>query len=137
MGAHIEIRPLSAADALACDAIVASLVYHFANEEGRAEAAAKVRTQPGLVAVVDGAVAGFLTVERHFDHAAEISWMAVHADHRRRGAGHLLVEGPVGAPSRGVPRAGDNQEYSSGLLVRAPRSVTMSPPCILPNRSAS
>jgi hypothetical protein len=76
MGAHIEIRPLSAADALACDAIVASLAYHFANEEGRAEAAAKVRTQPGLVAVVDGAVAGFLTVERHFDHAAEISWMA-------------------------------------------------------------
>ena len=92
MGAHIEIRPLSAADALACDAIVASLAYHFANEEGRAEAAAKVRTQPGLVAVVDGAVAGFLTVERHFDHAAEISWMAVHADHRRRGLGHLLVE---------------------------------------------
>ena len=42
--------------------------------------------------MVDGAVAGFLTVERHFDHAAEISWMAVHADHRRRGLGHLLVE---------------------------------------------
>jgi hypothetical protein len=40
MGAHIEIRPLSAADALACDAIVASLAYRFANEEGRAEAAA-------------------------------------------------------------------------------------------------
>jgi GNAT superfamily N-acetyltransferase len=102
MGAHIEIRPLSAADALACDAIVASLAYHFANEEGRAEAAAKVRTQPGLVAVVDGAVAGFLTVERHFDHAAEISWMAVHADHRRRGSGTCWWSGSaVTWPPRG------------------------------------
>jgi hypothetical protein len=62
MKGHIEIRPLSAADAPACDAIVASLPYHFGIAEGRGEAAGKVRTQPGLVAVVDGAVAGFLTV---------------------------------------------------------------------------
>jgi hypothetical protein len=45
-------------------------------------------------------------------------------------------------PSRGparpaVPRPGDNQEYSSGLLVRAPRSVSMSPPCCHPHRSVS
>jgi ribosomal protein S18 acetylase RimI-like enzyme len=66
--------------------------YHFGQEDGRAEAAHKVRTQPGLVAVVDGAVVGFLTVERHFEQAAEISWMAVHAEHRRRGLGHALVE---------------------------------------------
>jgi NAD(P)-dependent dehydrogenase (short-subunit alcohol dehydrogenase family)/ribosomal protein S18 acetylase RimI-like enzyme len=92
MEGHIEIRPLWAADGPACDAIVASLPYHFGQEDGRAEAARKVRTQPGLAAVVDGAVVGFLTVERHFEQAAEISWMAVHADHRRRGLGRALVE---------------------------------------------
>jgi hypothetical protein len=73
MEGHIEIRPLWAADGPACDAIVASLPYHFGQADGRAEAAAKVRAQPGLVAVVDGAVVGFLTVERHFDQAAEVS----------------------------------------------------------------
>jgi ribosomal protein S18 acetylase RimI-like enzyme len=91
MEGHVEIRRLWAGDGPACDAIVASLPHHFGNQEGRAEAARKVRTQPGLVAVVDGAVAGFLTVERHFDQAAEISWMAVHADYRRRGLGQALV----------------------------------------------
>jgi MFS family permease len=44
--------------------------------------------------------------------------------------------GPAPA-SPGVPRPGDNQEYSSGLLVRAAASVTMSPPCIPPHRSVS
>jgi hypothetical protein len=47
MGAHIEIRPLSAADALACDAIVASLAYHFANDEGRAEPPPRSGPSPG------------------------------------------------------------------------------------------
>jgi ribosomal protein S18 acetylase RimI-like enzyme len=88
----MEVRELRTADAEACDSIVTSLPYHFALEDGRAEAARKVRSDPGLVAVVDGTVAGFLTVERHFEQAAEISWMAVRADHRRRGLGHALVE---------------------------------------------
>jgi GNAT superfamily N-acetyltransferase len=102
MGDHLEIRRLSADDGPACDAIVASLPYHFGQEDGRAEATRKVRTQPGLVAVVDGAVVGFLTVERHFEQAAEISWMAVHADHRRRGLGYALVGGCAATwPPRG------------------------------------
>jgi ribosomal protein S18 acetylase RimI-like enzyme len=42
--------------------------------------------------VVDGTVAGFLTVQRHFEQAAEITWMAVHARHRHRGVGSALVE---------------------------------------------
>jgi hypothetical protein len=46
--------------------------------------------------VVDGAVAGFLTVERHFDHAAEISWMEVHAGRRRRGLGRRAFYRQVG-----------------------------------------
>lgn len=46
----VEVRALRPADAEACDAIVASLPYHFGQEDGRAECARKVRSQPGLVA---------------------------------------------------------------------------------------
>jgi ribosomal protein S18 acetylase RimI-like enzyme len=72
------IRPLAIADAAACDAIIRSLPYHFGDS--------------GLVAVAGGEVIGFLTVLRHFPASAEISWMAVRADRRRRGLGGLLIE---------------------------------------------
>ncbi|MBA2311271.1 MAG: GNAT family N-acetyltransferase [Actinobacteria bacterium] len=88
-----EVRPLRTMDANRCDAIIASLPYHFGLEEGRLECAAAVRGQDGLVAVVDGLVIGFLTFVRHYDAAAEITWMAVHAEHRRRGVGHRLLDG--------------------------------------------
>lgn len=57
----VEVRPLTAADAEACDAIVAGLPYHFAMDEGRRQCAAAVRRDPGLVAVEHGEVLGFLT----------------------------------------------------------------------------
>jgi ribosomal protein S18 acetylase RimI-like enzyme len=88
----LTIRPLELADASTCDAIVASLPYHFGLEEGRTECAAAVRSQPGLVAVRDGEVIGFMTVQHRFEDAAEITWMAVHADHRRAGVGHALMD---------------------------------------------
>jgi len=89
------IRPLSPTDAEACDAIVLTLPYHFGNERGRAECARAVRSQKGLVAVEGGEVVGFLTLERHDPRSAEISWMAVRADRRRRGIGRLLIERAV------------------------------------------
>jgi ribosomal protein S18 acetylase RimI-like enzyme len=89
--AEVSIRPLEAGDADRCDQIVASLPYHFGQEDGRRDCADAVRRQPGLVAVVGGTVVGFLTVQRHFEHAAEITWMAVHARHRHAGVGRALV----------------------------------------------
>jgi ribosomal protein S18 acetylase RimI-like enzyme len=86
-----EVRQLRRVNADACDRIVASLPYRFGNADGRRECARAVRSQPGLVAV-DGTVAGFLTVLWHFERAAEITWMAVHARHRRRGIGLALLE---------------------------------------------
>ncbi len=86
------IRKLRPDDADACDAIIASLPYHFGQEVGRTACAEAVRRDDGLVAVANDAVVGFLTVERHFSEAAEITWMAVQAEHRRRGIGHLLIE---------------------------------------------
>jgi len=88
----VLIRALGAEDAIACDRIVDGLPYHFANEQGRRDCAVAVRRDPGLVADQDGAVVGFLTYVYRFDEAAEITWMAVRADRRRRGVGHALVD---------------------------------------------
>ena len=86
------IRPLAPTDAEACDAVILTLPYHFGHEGGRAECAHAVRTQGGLVAVSEGEVVGFLTLQRHDPKSAEITWMAVRADRRRHGIGKRLIE---------------------------------------------
>jgi ribosomal protein S18 acetylase RimI-like enzyme len=86
------IRPLTPADAEACDAVVLTLPYHFGNDAGRAECARAVRAQDGLVALEEAEVVGFLTLERHDPRSAEITWMAVRADRRRQGVGRRLIE---------------------------------------------
>jgi len=86
------IRPLASADADACDRIISSLPYHFGHEQGRRDCAEAVRRDTGLVAVEDDEVVGFLTYAPRFDEAAEITWMAVRNDRRRRGIGHALIE---------------------------------------------
>jgi ribosomal protein S18 acetylase RimI-like enzyme len=89
----VEIRRLSPSDAEACDAVLASLPYHFGDEGGQAECAEAVRSQPGFVAAADdGTVVGFITWRVRDGLAPEITWMAVDASHRRRGIGGALVE---------------------------------------------
>jgi ribosomal protein S18 acetylase RimI-like enzyme len=88
----VLIRPLASADADACDRIIASLPYHFGHEQGRRDCADAVRRDAGLVAVEDEDVVGFLTCVPRFDEAAEITWMAVRNDRRRRGIGHALID---------------------------------------------
>jgi|SRR3990170_4927549 len=89
------IRSLGPEDAEACDAIVAGLPDWFGVPQGVAECAEAVRTQEGLVAVDSGEVVGFLTVSRLQPRAAEITWMAVRADRRRRGRGRKLIDALV------------------------------------------
>jgi len=86
------IRALVPDDAVRCDEIIRSLPDWFGNDEGIAECAAAVRAQPGLVDVADGEVTGFLTWKHHHPGSAEITWLAVHADHRGRGVGTALVD---------------------------------------------
>ena len=86
------IRPLVPEDGEACDAIIASLPYHFGEEGGIAECARAVRESHGLVAEVGAAVVGFLTLDRHLDASAEITWMAVRADARGGGIGTGLID---------------------------------------------
>ena len=76
---ELVIRPLRASDAERCDQIIASLPYHFAQEDGRRECADAVRSQPGLAAALDDTVVGFLTLQRHFDH-------------RHHGIGRALID---------------------------------------------
>lgn len=92
----MTVRALELADAPACDAIVESLPYHFGNAEGRAHCAAAVRAERGLVAVDSDRVLGFVTWVPRFDAAAEVTWMAVRADQRRRGVGRMLLDELVG-----------------------------------------
>lgn len=87
----LTIRALTPQDAETCDAIIRTLPYHFGDPGGREECAPAVRRDPGLVAVVGGEVIGFLTVVRHFPASAEITWMAVRSDQRRRGIGGRLI----------------------------------------------
>jgi ribosomal protein S18 acetylase RimI-like enzyme len=88
----IGVRALAAGDAEACDRIIQGLPYHFGMEEGRVACARAVREQEGLVATDGDEVVGFLTWEPRFDEAAEITWMAVRHDRRRRGIGGLLLD---------------------------------------------
>jgi ribosomal protein S18 acetylase RimI-like enzyme len=101
-GAVVAVRPLRSGDAEACDAIVASLPYHFGDEEGRAVCARAVRESPGLAADLGGEVVGFLTWRRWYDRSVEITWMAVHAQHRRQGIGGRLIEELAGSPPDGA-----------------------------------
>jgi GNAT superfamily N-acetyltransferase len=79
-------------DASACDEIIASLPGWFGLEEGIADCAAAVRSEPGLVAVLEDSVLGFLTLARPYPTTPEISWLAVHALARRRGIGRALID---------------------------------------------
>ena len=88
----VTIRPLTIDDAPACDVIIASLPYFFGDPGGVRDCAAAVRSQRGDVATIDGKAAAFLTIRRHDPLSAEITWMAVHARHRRHGLGHALIE---------------------------------------------
>ena len=58
--------------------------------------AAAVREQAGLVAARGDTQVAFVTWRPWYAASIEITWMAVHADERRHGIGHALVEALVG-----------------------------------------
>jgi GNAT superfamily N-acetyltransferase len=91
----VLIRELRPGDAPACDALVAGLPDWFGDPTGIRDCASAVRWQPGLVAIDDDVVGGFLTWIRDAS-AAEITWMAVRADRRRSGIGRVLLDALVG-----------------------------------------
>jgi GNAT superfamily N-acetyltransferase len=140
----VEIRTLTAADSIACDAIILSLPEHFGLEGGRRECARAVRTCDGLVATNDGEVVGFLTIARPFMASAEITWMAVHAHWRRQGIGgaliqhlcrHLRAEGYrvllVATQAESVDECGQLDTYADTRAFYAAKGFI--PVCVAPN----
>jgi GNAT superfamily N-acetyltransferase len=89
---RLDIRLLGRGDAPACDAVVASLPYHFGLESGREECAEAVRRQDGLAAVSGAGLIGFLTWRPWYRSSREITWMAVHAGSRGAGAGRAMLD---------------------------------------------
>lgn len=86
------IRPLTLDDAPVCDAVLAALPTFFGDPDGIRDCAVAVRTQQGLVATLDETVVGFITLLGHMPGSVEITWLAVHAEHRRHGIGTQLVD---------------------------------------------
>jgi N-acetylglutamate synthase-like GNAT family acetyltransferase len=86
------VRRLRLPDVPACHAIIHALPNFFADPKGIQHAAAALRDHEGWVTEDDGTLTGFLTLIWPFPEAAEISWLAVHPDFRRRGRGRMLVE---------------------------------------------
>jgi ribosomal protein S18 acetylase RimI-like enzyme len=86
------VRRLTLLDAPACDAIIHALPNFFADPIGIQHVVADLREHEGWVTEDDGTVTGFVTFTLPFPEAAEISWLAVHPDYRRRGRGRMLVD---------------------------------------------
>lgn len=100
----VRIARLNPGHATACEAIGRALPGWFGIEEGLEAMRLAADRGPGLVALsASDEVTGFLTVERHFPESWDISWMAVHPDHHRRGIGRRLIDELIqDARERGV-----------------------------------
>ena len=100
----MEIRRLEHADIDACKRILQSLPEWFGIEESNRGYVRDLETLPSYVAIVDGEVAGFLSLKRHFPAASEIHVIAVAPSMHRHGIGRALVEEAEAAlRAAGVP----------------------------------
>ena len=88
----MEIRRLEPADIRACDSVLRSLPEWFGVEESNRAYIRDLGRLPSYVAIVDGCVAGFLSLKHHFPGASEIHVLAVERSIHRRGVGRALFE---------------------------------------------
>jgi GNAT superfamily N-acetyltransferase len=86
----MAVRPMTAEDVAPCQAIVLGLPDYFTDDVPQ-----KLRhdldAHQGWVITENDSVVGFVIVDRRSHRAAEILWMAVHADRRRCGLGSKLL----------------------------------------------
>jgi GNAT superfamily N-acetyltransferase len=86
-----------------CEPILRALPQWFGIEEATAQYVRDTNRLPTLIAALDGDLVGFLTLNQHSDHAAEIHVMAVRPEMHRRGVGRaLLAEAEVYLRQHGV-----------------------------------
>lgn len=78
-------------DPAAVERILRSLPAWFGIESALNDYVTSAATSTSFVAVRAGEVVGVALSERHFAESAELTLLAVHADHRGGGAGRALV----------------------------------------------
>jgi ribosomal protein S18 acetylase RimI-like enzyme len=74
-----------------CLDVIRSLPEWFGYEGAVKGVATALESQEGFVALEGSVVAGFVAIAPAFDESLEITYLAVHADHRHSGLGRSLV----------------------------------------------
>jgi GNAT superfamily N-acetyltransferase len=90
------LRPVIAADAAACAALVAALPSHFTPDVPD-KVAHDVEHHGGMVLFEDDVLLGCCVVERRGRAAAEVLWLAVAAGRHREGHGTALLGAALAA----------------------------------------
>jgi ribosomal protein S18 acetylase RimI-like enzyme len=86
-----------------CLEVIRSLPEWYGYEGAVEDVARALESQAGFVALDGSTVAGFVAIEPAYDESLEITYLAVHADHRRSGLGKSLVHAVADlARQRGV-----------------------------------
>jgi N-acetylglutamate synthase-like GNAT family acetyltransferase len=75
----------------ACERILRGLPEWFGIEASNVQYITDIEEMPTLVAVLDGKIAGFLTIKRHNPSTCEIHCLAVERMLHRHGTGRALV----------------------------------------------
>lgn len=92
----MTLRPLTATDVAACEAILRALPGWFGIEPSIVQYVRDVQQMETIIAEgPDGGVSGFLTLKVHNAWTAEIQVMAVRPGEQRSGFGRALVERAV------------------------------------------
>ncbi len=79
--------------AKACEAILRALPDWFGIESAIAQYVRDIETLPTFLALdEDDHAIGFMTVKKHFPHAADLYVLAVCQEHHRSGVGRMLLE---------------------------------------------
>lgn len=87
----VAVRTLDPSDIDACERLLRGLPDWFGIEASNVQYIADLSTMPTLVAELDGAIAGFLTLKHHNPSTSEIHCLAVERTMHRSGIGRALV----------------------------------------------
>lgn len=88
----VEVRRLTPEDIPGCERVLASVPHWFGIEESNKAYIRDLKTLPSYVAIVEGEIAGFLSLKHHFPPASEVYVLAVDGSMHRRGIGRALLE---------------------------------------------
>jgi ribosomal protein S18 acetylase RimI-like enzyme len=79
-----------------CAPVLRALPKWFGIEEATQQYIEDIDELPTFLAIVDGNVAGFLTLKQHTVYAAEVHVMGVYTAEHRRGVGRALTDAAEG-----------------------------------------